>query len=241
MTISFCITRSCCASLASSSYACRRALFLACRARGAMRTHSSSRCSVFCRARRLLLFLRQALLLLLQPAGVVALVRHALAAIELEDPLGHVVQEVAIVRDRHDRAREALEDDARATPPTRRRGGWWVRRAAACPAPPAASRHSATRRFSPPDSVVTSASPGGRRSASIATSILLSRFHRSCWSMYSCSLPCLSISASKSASGSANFIEISLNSFSASRCALTASSTLPRTSSAGSSSGSCGR
>ena len=34
------------------------------------------------------------------------------------------------------------------------------------------SRHSATRRRSPPDSVVTSASPGGRRSASMAISVV---------------------------------------------------------------------
>ena len=50
------------------------------------------------------LFLGQARLLLLQPAGVVALVGDALAAVELEDPAGDVVEEVAVVGDRHDRA-----------------------------------------------------------------------------------------------------------------------------------------
>ena len=48
--------------------------------------------------------LGQACLLLLQPGGVVALVGDAFAAVELEDPAGHVVEEVAIVGDGHDRA-----------------------------------------------------------------------------------------------------------------------------------------
>ena len=68
------------------------------------RTHSSSCWIVRWRPVLLALLLGQALLLLLQPAGVVALVRDAAAAIELEDPAGHVVQEVAIVGDRHDGA-----------------------------------------------------------------------------------------------------------------------------------------
>ncbi len=40
-------------------------------------------------------------LLLLQPAGVVALPRNAVAAVEFENPLGGVVEEIAIVRHRH--------------------------------------------------------------------------------------------------------------------------------------------
>jgi len=51
----------------------------------------------------------EALLLLLEPGRVVALPRDAAAAVQLEDPLGDVVQEVAIVRDGHDRARVFLE------------------------------------------------------------------------------------------------------------------------------------
>ncbi len=51
-----------------------------------------------------LLFLRETLLLLLEPRGVVALPRDAVAAIELENPAGDVVEEVAIVRDRDDGA-----------------------------------------------------------------------------------------------------------------------------------------
>src|SRR5207245_1322985 len=52
--------------------------------------------------RRLLLFLvGEALPLLLEPRAVVALVRDAGPLVELEDPAGHVVEEVAVMGDRH--------------------------------------------------------------------------------------------------------------------------------------------
>ena len=57
----------------------------------------------------LALLLLQALLLLLEPARVVALERQAGAAVELEDPARDVVEEVAIVGDRDDRALVLLE------------------------------------------------------------------------------------------------------------------------------------
>ena len=57
-----------------------------------------------------LLLARQALQLLLEPARVVALERDAAAAVELEDPLGDVVEEVAVVGDRDDGARVLLEE-----------------------------------------------------------------------------------------------------------------------------------
>src|SRR6266481_7292087 len=57
----------------------------------------------------LLLLLRQPLLLLLEPRGVVALPGDAGAAVELEDPARHVVEEVAIVGDGDDGARVLLE------------------------------------------------------------------------------------------------------------------------------------
>ena len=57
-----------------------------------------------------LLFLLQPLALLLEPRRVIALVRHPLAAIELEDPLRHVVQEVPIVGDGDDGAGELGEE-----------------------------------------------------------------------------------------------------------------------------------
>ena len=56
-----------------------------------------------------LLFFAQPLLLLLQPRGVVALPGDAVAAIQLQNPPGHVVQKVAVVRDRDDRARIGLQ------------------------------------------------------------------------------------------------------------------------------------
>ena len=57
-----------------------------------------------------LLLLGEARALLLEPRGVVALPRNAGATIELENPAGHVVEEVAIVRHRHHRARIFLEE-----------------------------------------------------------------------------------------------------------------------------------
>ena len=114
--------------------------------------------------------LREPRLLLLEPAGVVALVRDALAAVELEDPAGHVVEEVAVVGDGDDGARGTRPGGARARRPTRRRGGSWARRAAAGRARAGAAgrapRGAARRRRA----WSTSASPGGRRRASMAVS-----------------------------------------------------------------------
>ena len=101
--------------LSSSSYALMRALPFAWRACGDMRIHSSSRSSVFCRADSCFSSCASRCLLLLEPRRVVALPRDAFAAIELEDPLRDVVQEVAIVRDRDDGARDTPADAARAT------------------------------------------------------------------------------------------------------------------------------
>ena len=80
------------------------------RARGDMRIQSSSRCERPLPLGLRLLFQREPLLLLLEPGRVVAFPRNARAAIELEDPAGDVVEEVAIVRDRDDRARVVLEE-----------------------------------------------------------------------------------------------------------------------------------
>ena len=105
-----------------------------------------------------LLLVRQPLLLLLQPGRVVALEGDAAAAVELQDPAGDVVEEVAVVGDGDDRALVVAAGGARARPPTRRRGGWSARRAAAGRAGAAAAgtgrRGGARRR----ESVVTSAS-----------------------------------------------------------------------------------
>ena len=47
----------------------------------------------------LLLLLCHALGLLIQPRGVVALPRNALATIQLQDPASHMIQEIPVVRD----------------------------------------------------------------------------------------------------------------------------------------------
>ena len=57
-----------------------------------------------------LLLAAQALELLLEPARVVALERDPATAVELEDPLGDVVEEVAVVGDRDDGARVLLQE-----------------------------------------------------------------------------------------------------------------------------------
>src|SRR5437867_3985752 len=59
--------------------------------------------------RGLLLLLPEAALLLLEPGGVVTLPRDAEAAVELQDPARDVVEEVAVVGDRHHGARVLLE------------------------------------------------------------------------------------------------------------------------------------
>ena len=81
-----------------------RARDLAWRARGLARIHSSSRSSVFWRDLSSRASCWSALGLLLQPGGVVALPRDAAAAVELEDPAGDVVEEVAVVGDDQDGA-----------------------------------------------------------------------------------------------------------------------------------------
>ena len=58
----------------------------------------------------LLVFGFQARFLLLQPARVVALPRDAVAAVEFENPLGGVVEEVAVVGDGDHGAGEAHEE-----------------------------------------------------------------------------------------------------------------------------------
>ena len=48
--------------------------------------------------------------LLLEVGGVVALVGVELASVDLADPLGHIIEEVAVVRDRHDGAGVAVQE-----------------------------------------------------------------------------------------------------------------------------------
>ena len=68
---------------------------------------------------------------------------------QLEDPLGDVVEEIPVVRDRHDRARETSRGAFPATPRFPRRGGWSARRAAAgrdAPAAPCITRLGVSHR-----------------------------------------------------------------------------------------------
>jgi hypothetical protein len=70
-----------------------------------MRTHSSSCSSERWRAAEAF----SSWALLIEPRRVVAFPGDAGPAIELEDPARHVVQEVAIVRDGHNRARVVVQ------------------------------------------------------------------------------------------------------------------------------------
>ena len=89
------------------------------------------------------------LLLGLEVRRVVALVGVGLAAVELEDPLRDVVEEVPVVGHGQHGSRGTTRGGPPATARTRRRGGWSARRAAAgraagaaaCTAPPGAARH----------------------------------------------------------------------------------------------------
>src|SRR5690606_16234944 len=83
-------------------------------------------------------FLLQPLAFLLQPRGVVALPRNPAATVELEDPLGRVFEEVAVMG-RPRRCRCSAPGTAPTIRRTRRPDGWSVRPAAACPASAAAA------------------------------------------------------------------------------------------------------
>ena len=185
----------------------------------------------------------QPLLLLVEPGGVVPFPGKRPAAIELQNPAGDVVEEVAIVRDRRRPSLCIPSGTARATP-TDSASRWLVgssssSRSGDC----SSSRHSATRRFSPPESFVTSASAGGSRRASIACSSFESRSQAPAASIASCTFACSSSSFSI-ASGdmsSPNFALISSKRVRSARIGATPSSTLPNTFLDGSSCGSCGR
>ena len=57
----------------------------------------------------LLLFLRKARALLLQPGGIIPLPGNAFAAVEFQDPAGDVVQEITVVGDGDDRTLVMLQ------------------------------------------------------------------------------------------------------------------------------------
>ena len=177
--------------------------------------------------------------LLLQVGRVVALVGVGPPAVELEDPLGDVVQEVPVVGDGEDRARvlgqvllqplHALGVEMVGRLVEQQQVG--LLRAAACTARPGAARRRT--------GASTGSSPGGHRSASIACSIRLSSSQPLACSIFSISSPCSASSESKSASGSPIAAETSSNRASTPRSSATASSTFSRTVLVSSSGGSC--
>ena len=117
-----------------------------------------------------LFLLRETILFLLEPRRVVALPRNAPPAIELENPAGDVVQEVAIVGDGDDGARVVLQkalepgDRFRVEMVGRLVEQQQIRR---LQQQPAQARPGVARRLT---ASTTSASGGGSRSASIASS-----------------------------------------------------------------------
>ena len=147
-----------------------RALDLACLPLGDMRIHSSSRSRVFDSCAFGFFFILQAVLLLLQPGGIVALPGNALAAVEFQNPAGHVVEKIAVMGHGDDRCLHIFAGDVPARRRIRRPDGWSVRPASRMSGFCKSRRHRATRRFSPPERTLTGVSPGGQRRASIAIS-----------------------------------------------------------------------
>ena len=147
---------------------------MACRAFGLDRAHSSSRSRIFARLASRLPSTCEPGLLGLQVGRVVALVRVGLAAVDLQDPLGDVVQEVPVVGHRQDGTRVGLEVALEPVARSRRRGGWSARRAAAgraaaaaaCTARPGGAHHRTARRPWRPaagSAARPSPAPAGRR------------------------------------------------------------------------------
>ena len=98
--------------------------------------------------------------LLLQPGTVVAFPGDAVAAVQFEDPLRRVVEEVAVVGHGHHGARELVQELLQPLHAFRVEvvGGLVQQRH--IPGLDSSRRHSATRRFSPPDSLPTHRVPG---------------------------------------------------------------------------------
>ena len=162
------------------------------RARGDMRIHSSSRCERPL-PRWLSCFSSWAsrCCFLLQPRRVVALPGNPAPAVELEDPAGHVVEEVAVVGDGDDRARVVLQE---ALEPGHRFRVEVVGRLVEQEQVRGLQQQPAER-HAPAFAAgqgPTSASAGGTRRASIASSTRESSSQASAASIRSWRLPCCS-------------------------------------------------
>ena len=104
----------------------------------------------------------------LEVGGVVALVGVQVAAVDLADPLGHVVEEVAVVGHGEHGALDSCAGTARATAPISA-SRWLVGSSSSSRSGASSSRrHRATRRRSPPESTFTGMSGSGHCRASMA-------------------------------------------------------------------------
>ena len=83
-----------------------------------------------------------------------------MSTVKLQNPLGHVIQEVTVVRNRHDSARKSFRK--RSSQDTDSASKWLVGSSrSSMSGLDSSKRHNATRRRSPPESMVTSASHAG--------------------------------------------------------------------------------
>ena len=214
---------------------------MAWRARGDIRTHSSSRCERALARRLGLLLQGQALLLLLQPGGVVALPGDPLAAVELQDPAGDVVEEVAVVGDGDHGAgvvgEEVLQPGDRLGVEVV--GGLVEQQQVRALEEQPAERHPAALAARERGHLGVRRRQAQGVHGDLQRAVELPGVGAS---MASCTRPCSAISLSISSSdiGSPNFALISSNLWSRARVSATPSSTLPRTFLSGSSRGSCG-
>ncbi len=129
-----------------------RAWFFCSRPWCELRIQSSSRWSVFCRWVSFFSSDPQQLGLLRQPGGIVALEGQPAAVLQLQDPLGDVVEEVAVVGDDDHRAGVLAQRLLQPLRRSRRRGGWWARPSSSRSGFSSRAMHRATRRRSPPES-----------------------------------------------------------------------------------------
>jgi hypothetical protein len=184
----------------------------------------------------------QALLLLVEPRGVVSPPGDSLPPVEFQNPAGDIVEKVAVVGDGDDRSRILLEVMFEPSDSLRVEVvGWFVEEEDLGLFEEKAAESDAAP-FAPGEKLDWSLG-GGQRRASMAISRRLSRSHPPSASSFSWTSPCRSSSAviSSSDMGSAKRPLISSYSRSRSTTGCTPSSTTSRTVLVLSSTGSCSR
>ena len=177
-------------------------MLLVCRALALERTHSSSFSSIWARLASFCALDLEAVLLGLEVGRVVALVGVGLAAVELEDPLGDVVEEVPVVGDGQDGAGVRRQV---VLQPLHRLGvevvgGLVEQQQVGLLEQQLAQRDAAA--LTTGEVVDEPRRRGGQRSASMAWSSRLSRSHALAWSSSVCRSPVSVATLSWSASGS---------------------------------------